>query len=141
MAAAVAEILASCGTDAWIVTEVQPQTRETFHQDHRGRPGKDTHYVKRVATRFDLTYRIDDARVAAEASGDGIFPLVTNVADLSELELLHAYKRQPAIEKRFSQASRAIIQKANEIIAEYEAQGFALTLRQIYYQFAFFYFH
>ena len=103
LAAAVAEILASCGADAWIMTEVQPQTRETFHQDHRGRPGKDTHYVKTVATRFDLAYRIDDARVAAEATGDGIFPLVTNVTDLSELELLHAYKRQPAIEKRFSQ--------------------------------------
>jgi transposase len=103
VAAAVAEILASCGANAWIVTEVQPQTRETFHQDHRGRPGKDTHYVKKVATRFDLAYRIDDAQVAAEATGDGIFPLVTNVADLSELDLLHAYKRQPAIEKRFSQ--------------------------------------
>jgi transposase len=103
LAAAVAEILASCGAESWIATEVQPQTRETFHQDHRGRPGKDTHYVKKVATRFDLAYRIDDARVAAEASGDGLFPLVTNVADLSEMELLHAYKRQPAIEKRFSQ--------------------------------------
>ena len=103
LAAAVAEILASCGAESWIVTEVQAQTRETFHQDHRGRPGKDTHYVKKVATRFDLAYRIDNARVAAEASGDGIFPLVTNVSDLSDLALLHAYKRQPAIEKRFSQ--------------------------------------
>jgi transposase len=103
VAAAVAEILASCGADSWIITEVRPQTQETFHQDHRGRPGKDTHYVRKVATRFDLAYRIDDAQVAAEATGDGIFPLVTNVADLSELDLLHAYKRQPAIEKRFSQ--------------------------------------
>ncbi len=103
VAAAVAETLASCGAEAWIVTEVQPQTQETFHQDHRGRPGKDTHYVKKVATRFDLVYRIDDARVAADATGDGIFPLVSNVAELSELELLHAYKRQPVIEKRFSQ--------------------------------------
>jgi transposase len=103
VAAAVAEILASCGADAWITTEVKPQTQETFHQDHRGRPGKDTHYVKKVAMRFDLVYRIDDARVAADATGDGIFPLVSNAAELSELELLHAYKRQPAIEKRFSQ--------------------------------------
>ena len=103
VAAAVAEILVSCGADAWITTEVEPQTQETFHQDHRGRPGKDTHYVKKVATRFDLVYRIDDARVAADATGDGIFPLVSNAAELSELELLHAYKRQPAIEKRFSQ--------------------------------------
>jgi transposase len=103
VAAAVAETLASCGAEAWIATEVRPQTQETFHQDHRGRPGKDTHYVKKVATRFDLAYRIDDARVAADATGDGVFPLVTNVTELSELELLHAYKRQPAIEKRFSQ--------------------------------------
>ena len=103
VAAAVAETLASCGADAWIVTEVQPQTQETFHQNHRGRPGKDTYYVKKVARRFDLVYRIDDARVAADASGDGIFPLLSNAAELSELELLHAYKRQPAIEKRFSQ--------------------------------------
>jgi transposase len=103
VAAAVTTILEDCGAAEWIVTEVQPQTEETFHQDHRGRPGKDTRYVKKVATRFDLSYRIDDAQVAADARSDGIFPLVTNVAEFSELELLHAYKRQPAIEKRFSQ--------------------------------------
>lgn len=39
------------------------------------------------------------------------------------------------IERRFSAASLAMIEKANEIIAEYESQGFALTLRQLYYQF------
>jgi len=103
VAAAVAEILETGGAADWIVTEVQPQIKETFHQDHRGRPGKDTHYVKQVATRFDLSYRIHDARVAVDARSDGIFPLVTNVIDFSELDLLHAYKRQPAIEKRFSQ--------------------------------------
>jgi len=103
VAVAVAEILETRGATDWIVTEIQPQTEETFHQDHRGRPTKDTRYVKKVATRFDLSYRIDDARVAVDSRSDGIFPLVTNVADFSDLELLHAYKRQPAIEKRFSQ--------------------------------------
>ena len=103
VAVAVAEILETCGTADWIVAEVQPQIEESFHQDHRGRPGKDTRYVKEVATRFDLSYHIDDARVAVDARSDGIFPLVTNVTDFSALELLHAYKRQPAIEKRFSQ--------------------------------------
>lgn len=39
------------------------------------------------------------------------------------------------VERRFSEASRTIIKKANEIIAEYEGQGFQLTLRQLYYQF------
>ena len=103
VAEAVAEILQSCGATSWIAREIQPQTQETFRQNHRGRPGKKTQYVKKVATRFDLAYRIDDARVAADATGDGIFPLVTNVVDLSELELLKTYKRQPTIEKRFSQ--------------------------------------
>lgn len=103
VAAAVAEILHNCGAENWIVVEVVPQIEETFHQDHRGRPGKDTRYVKKVAARFDLNYRIDDASVARDARGDGVFPLVTNVSEFSELELLHAYKRQPAIEKRFSQ--------------------------------------
>ena len=59
--------------------------------------------MKKQSTRFELTYQIDNARVAEDAQSDGIFPLITNVADLSELELLKTYKRQPTIEKRFSQ--------------------------------------
>jgi len=39
------------------------------------------------------------------------------------------------IEKRFNSKARARIEQANEIIAEYEAAGFTLTLRQLYYQF------
>lgn len=38
-------------------------------------------------------------------------------------------------EKRFSATSHAVIDQANEIIEEYLAQGFSLTLRQLYYQF------
>lgn len=38
-------------------------------------------------------------------------------------------------DKNFSTASMSVINKANEIIEEYVAQGFILTLRQIYYQF------
>lgn len=39
------------------------------------------------------------------------------------------------VEKKFSQRSKEIIEKANEIIEDYSAQGFDLTLRQLYYQF------
>lgn len=38
-------------------------------------------------------------------------------------------------EFNFRYSSRRLIKQANEIIAEYEAQGFDLTLRQLYYQF------
>lgn len=37
--------------------------------------------------------------------------------------------------KSFNTSTRAVIDQANTIIAEYQAQGFALTLRQLYYQF------
>jgi transposase len=99
----VAEILQGCGAETWVVAAIEPKTEETFRQARRGRPTKETPYVRKVTTRFDLTYRIDDARAAEDAKSDGIFPLITNVADLSELELLKTYKRQPVIEKRFSQ--------------------------------------
>ena len=39
------------------------------------------------------------------------------------------------IEKKFQRKSLSKIERANEIIEEYQAQGFRLTLRQIYYQF------
>jgi hypothetical protein len=39
------------------------------------------------------------------------------------------------VKKRFSAGTKAMIDAANTIIAEYAAQGFDLTLRQLYYQF------
>jgi hypothetical protein len=39
------------------------------------------------------------------------------------------------IDKNFKSTTLAIIAKANEIINDYAAQGFSLTLRQLYYQF------
>jgi hypothetical protein len=39
------------------------------------------------------------------------------------------------VSRRFSASSLRTIKLANDIIAEYEAQGYELTLRQLYYQF------
>ena len=83
--------------------EVVERPQETYHQSRRGRPGKNTEYVKRVRLRLDLDYTIDAAAVVNAQKTDGIFPLVTNDASLSALETLQAYKRQPTIEKRFEQ--------------------------------------
>lgn len=43
--------------------------------------------------------------------------------------------RECYIPRKFSAESEALIAKANAIIDEYTAQGFTLTLRQLYYQF------
>lgn len=39
------------------------------------------------------------------------------------------------VERRFAAGTQATIDQANEIITEYAAQGYDLTLRQLYYQF------
>ena len=39
------------------------------------------------------------------------------------------------VDKSFYASSRRMISQANEILHEYDAQGFVLTLRQLYYQF------
>jgi hypothetical protein len=52
VAEAAAQILQSCGAEAWIVTEIQPHSVETFHQDRRGRPGKDTAATTFFSTRW-----------------------------------------------------------------------------------------
>ena len=103
VAEAVEEILKSREVKDWITVAIEERVEERYRQEGRGRPTKDTRYVKKISTRFDLSYRIDYARIAEDQQSDGVFPLVTNVVELSEKEVLLVYKRQPVIEKRFSQ--------------------------------------
>jgi transposase len=100
---AVDAILAEHKVTDWIKVEVTEQTRETYHQEKRGRPGKETRYVKEEDTRFALTHQVDMDQLTKEAQCDGIFPLITNELSVSELDLLLSYKQQPAIERRFEQ--------------------------------------
>jgi transposase len=103
VAEAVEAILRETGTEGEIEVTIQERTEETFHQQRRGRPNARTLYVKRERIRFDLTCRVDSARLAEEAGCDGIFPLITNEMTMSARDLLLAYKEQPMIEKRFAQ--------------------------------------
>jgi transposase len=103
VAEAVEAILKSREVDDWIIVALEERTEEHYRQEGRGRPTKDTKYLKEVSTRFDLTYRFDHPRIAEDQQCDGVFPLITNDEDLSEQEVLLVYKRQPVIEKRFSQ--------------------------------------
>jgi len=103
VAQAVEAVLRESEAEGFIIVAIEERTTEKFRQERRGRPGPATRYVRRQVTRFDLTCRVDHARLAEEARCDGVFPLVTNVVTMSALEVLLAYKQQPMIEKRFSQ--------------------------------------
>src|SRR4030042_6235588 len=43
--------------------------------------------------------------------------------------------KQEYVKIRFNEKTLQVIWKANQIIEEYQAKGFSLTLRQLYYQF------
>ncbi len=100
---AVDKRLGPLGATEWIHVEIKKTDDERFRQVRRGRPGKNTAYRRDVRTRFDLEYKIDPIKVAEDALQDGMFPLVTNDPKLPDIEVLHAYKRQPLLEKRFEQ--------------------------------------
>jgi transposase len=103
VAQAVDAILREGEAEGLVAVTIEERTTETYRRERRGRPGPDTRYVRRQATRFDLSWRLDHDRLAAEARCDGVFPLATNVTAMSTLGLLLAYKQQPMIETRSSQ--------------------------------------
>jgi transposase len=103
VAEAVAEILQARDAERWVKVVVSEEETAEYRQATRGRPGKDTQYVRQVQTRFKLSVEVDAAQLEREALGDGVFPLLTNQREMSAEAVLRAYKRQPLIEKRFSQ--------------------------------------
>ncbi len=97
------KILDDTGTRSWIEMRIYEFEEEQFRQVHRGRSGPKTTYRRIARTRFDVEVEIHQEALEQEAIQDGIFPVITNDQDLPVREVLAAYKRQPVIEKRFSQ--------------------------------------
>jgi transposase len=100
---AVAETLAAADASSWLLVDIKEQEEETFRQATRGRPSDQTKYLKETRTRFTLTWKLNVEAISEAEREDGVFPLLTNDRKLSATEVLQAYKRQPLLEKRFSQ--------------------------------------
>jgi transposase len=101
--ASVEKILRRHKASRWLLIEIEEEPAITYRQEKRGRPGKDTRYVRHERIRFDLRFEVHPTHVADARALDGVFPLVTNVDDMSDRQVLEAYKKQPLVEKRFSQ--------------------------------------
>jgi transposase len=101
--AAVQAILDAHGAKDFLRVNIQERQQEQYRQSGRGRPHKGTKYTRSVQTRFDVTWEVDGQQLDRAVAGDGVFPLITNLADWRAADVLQAYKRQPIIEKRFSQ--------------------------------------
>ncbi len=103
VAGEVEKIMERRGTGSLLQVQILQEEEVTLKQKTPGRRSKDTQYVREVKLRFDLTWQIDAEQLERARRCDGVFPLITNDRSLSVEEVLRAYKRQPIIEKRFSQ--------------------------------------
>lgn len=106
---AASKILEETGTRSWIDVRIFEYEEEQFRQARPGRAGTHTPYRRISRTRFDLEVEIRQEQLEQEAFQDGIFPIITNDQDLPVREVLAAYKRQPVIEKRFSQLKSELL--------------------------------
>jgi len=117
--------------------EIGELEEESFRQASRGRPSKKTKYVRAVQTRFTISWEVDGERLAREAAGDGVFPLLTNLAEWTARDVLDAYKRQPIIEKRFSQlktdfrVAPVYLQNVERIVGLLAVYFFALMVQSL----------
>jgi transposase len=91
------------GAQRWLHVRVEREVEEIFQQARPGRPGPDTEYRRTEKWTYRVYLDEDGAAVAADALGDGLFPLVTNDANLTLEEALAKYKYQPFVEKRHEQ--------------------------------------
>jgi transposase len=101
--AAVEKILDAYAARDFLRIDIQERHEEKYRQAGRGRPHPGTKYTRSVLARFDVTWEVDGRQLDRAVAGDGVFPLITNLVDWKAVDVLQAYKRQPIIEKRFSQ--------------------------------------
>ena len=100
---AVTRLLEDNGVAAWLRVTIEEQNQETYRQARPGRPTKDTPYRKETRPSYSLAWELDQKLLAEAEREDGVFPLLTNDRAFDAEQVLRAYKRQPLIEKRFSQ--------------------------------------
>ena len=88
---------------AWLRVTIEEQSQETYRQARSGRPTANTPYRKETRPAYSLAWELDQNLLAEAEREDGVFPLLTNDRSFDAEQVLRAYKRQPLIEKRFSQ--------------------------------------
>ncbi len=119
------DALSSAGSERWLSFEITETVQDSFRQEKRGRPGEQTRYRKTAKTIFTLTFAVNDEQVAYDAATDGQFPLVSNDRDLTDPELLAAYRYQPNLEKRHHQLKTVLSAAPIELKSASRIEGLA----------------
>jgi transposase len=85
----------------YLVVKVGQRPEHEFRQERAGRPGPETRYRRITRRSWEITWQVDEAKVAYDRKTDGMYPLLTNDRTLTPSQVLLAHKGQPAIERRF----------------------------------------
>jgi len=86
--------------ERWVTFTVTETISKEYKQERAGRPGAATRYREILTSRFSVHADIALDRVAYDAASDGCFPLISNDRDLSDAQILGAYRYQPNLERR-----------------------------------------
>jgi transposase len=100
---AVEGILSEFELAGTVLVRIEEREEADYRQATPGRPNEQTQYVKQTRLRYELGWELDQAALSLAEREDGLFPLISNDRALSAEQVLRAYKRQPLVEKRFSQ--------------------------------------
>jgi transposase len=119
------DALTGAGSERWLSFQITETEQDSFRQEKRGRPGEQTRYRKSTKTIFTLTFTVNDQQVAYDAATDGQFPLVTNDHQLTDPELLAAYRYQPNLEKRHHQLKTVLSAAPVELKSPSRIEGLA----------------
>ena len=97
---AAAEALTEAGADRWVSACLSETTSTNYKQARAGRPGPNTDYREVNKTRYTVSHDIRLEQIRYDAASDGCFPLISNDRQLSDAEVLTAYRYQPNLERR-----------------------------------------
>jgi transposase len=81
---------------------ISERTEQRIRYESRGANRK-PRQRKTTRQRFTIAWEIDQQALARDHAADGCFPLITNDHQLTDAEILRAYRYQPNLEKRHHQ--------------------------------------
>ena len=90
-------------TNSYFDWKISVVIEEQYKQSRRGRPDKDSKYRKIIKKQYQLVWCQNSQQILFDSRYDGIFPLISNINDVSAGSILKMYKFQPRLEKRFEQ--------------------------------------
>jgi len=118
----------------WVTVTLTETIDKTYKQERRGRPGPATRYREIATSRFGVQADIALDRIGYDAASDGCFPLISNDRNLSDAEVLAAYRYQPNLERRHhllksvQDAAPVLLHNAARIEALFCCQFLALLI-------------